>query len=87
MEERNKILTNLRMSSSKRHHYYDNDSYHGDVQPHMTVPVQSDSEDEASHDPSSHDPLLEPVAPKPSLFTSTSDVNKLPASPTSQLSM
>ena len=82
MEERNKILTSLRMNSSRRHHYHD--SYHSNIQPqlhHMTT-TQSDSDDESN----SRDPLLEPAsAATPSLFTKTTDV--LSSSPTSQLSM
>ena len=89
MEERNKILTNLRMNNSKRHHYHDNNSYHSNLQPqlHQIIPIQSDSEDDEK---SSHDPLLEPIAATPNLFTATSSVNdvvQLPSSPTSQLSM
>ena len=89
MEERNKILTSLRMSNSKRHHYHDNNSYHSNIQPqlHQIISIQSDSEDEEK---SSHDPLLEPIATMPNLFTATrsaNDVVQLPSSPTSQLSM
>ena len=89
MEERNKILTSLRMSNSKIHHYHDNNSYHSSIQPqlHQIISIQSDSEDEEK---SSHDPLLEPIAAMPNLFTATSsanDVVQLPSSPTSQLGM
>ena len=82
MEERNKILTNLRMNSSRRHHYHD--SYHSNIQPHHMTTTQSDSEDEESN---SRDPLLQPASTTmPNLFpTTTADV--LSSSPTSQLSM
>ena len=82
MEERNKILTNLRMNNSRRHHYHD--SNHSNTQPHHMTTTQSDSEDEECN---SRDPLLQPVSTAtPTLFpTITTDV--LSSSPTSQLSM
>lgn len=89
MEERNKILTSLKMKNSKRHHYHDNNSYHSNIQPQLRqiIPIQSDSEDD---EVTSRDPLLEPIATTPTLFsatTSSNDIVQLPPSPTSQHSM
>lgn len=79
MEERNKILTTLRMSNSKRHHYHDNVGYHSNMQPQLSL--QSDGDDDQT---SSRDPLLEPTGATPNLFTTTNVVH-VPSSSNSQL--
>lgn len=78
MEERNKILTSLRMSNSKRHHYHDNVGYHNNMQPQLSL--QSDGDNDQT---SSRDPLLEPTGATPNLFTTTNVVH-LPSSSNSQ---
>lgn len=82
MEERNKILTDLRISSN----YHSNDIYHN-IKPFQAIPVQSDSEDEATV----HDPLLKPTVATSHILTAAANnsinVEQLPPSPTSQLNM
>jgi len=82
MEERNKMLTDLRLSSD----YHSNDIHH--IKPFQTT-VHSDSEDD---EPTVHDPLLKPTAATPHNILTTRannsiNVEQLPSSPTSQLNM
>ena len=74
MEERNKILTSLRMNASNRHHYHDNHRYRSSIQHLMAS--QPDSEEGY--------PILEVTNTDASkLFTMATSADH----PTSQLSM
>ena len=76
MEERNKILTRLRMNASTRHHYHDNHRYRNSIQ-HL-ITSQSNSEE------GTHDLLLETTSTDTSkLFTMATSSDHS----TSQLSM